>query len=171
MDGDFSIRYELQRQGVPIGVWPDTVPAGEIHSADYRPVESLADLRLGDGPLLYFGQAGLLTDARFFSNLDRVSPPNMLIGSTKTIGRIHAMPLTSEQVEMVTLLLVRAEIINTYVHISADLGYSIKFIENEGWVVSFRGTHLYFTNDRNEDPLNFIFRIGPDGTMTVENLI
>ena len=66
--------------------------------------------------------------------------------------------------------LLESDIVTCYAHISANLSGHIVRQSNGIFTGHFRGSHLYFTNDANEESLAFQLRIDSDGMIRVTGL-
>jgi hypothetical protein len=66
--------------------------------------------------------------------------------------------------------LIEAEIIRTYWHLEAVVNLEAETAGKDGWEGSYRGRHVYYTNDRNVRPFAFRVKMGAGGTVAVAYL-
>lgn len=66
--------------------------------------------------------------------------------------------------------LVRAGVLRSFVHIEASLCLVEERSDAGGWRGVYRGTHTYFTNEKNVDPVAFEVTIDAGGTISARGL-
>ncbi|MBU1538055.1 hypothetical protein KKF84_22275, partial [Myxococcota bacterium] len=83
------------------------------------------------------------------------------------VGKVLPAALAVHDRAKLTEFLLRAQMIQTYYHISATV-CAVSAVEQEGSRTTiFKASHLYFTNRKNVDHYGFSITIGRDGTITV----
>ena len=89
----------------------------------------------------------------------RADATRIAAGTTKRIGRALPAAISKLGPERLVLFLIEAQIIETYWHIEAKLRLVGEQKTAHAYTARFAGTHIYFTNERNEDPLDFAVSI------------
>ena len=110
----------------------------------------------------------VVVNRRYFGDLERGDATRLPIETTHALGRFLDLSFARLSPRQLVLLLVKAQIIETYWHIEADL----KLMQEEDlpdvYRAWFRGVHTYFTNDQNTDPIAFAVAIDKKtGDMTL----
>lgn len=110
----------------------------------------------GDEPLLAIDRAGrrVVVNRRVFTDIDRVDATRIAKGETALLGRVVDPSWQKRGRELATFLL-QSELVQTYAHI----GSKLKLVEERDtpthYSVRVTGSHVYFTNHRNESRLDF----------------
>ena len=138
---------------------------------DFTPVEVVSRFRIDDSPLLWYtaDKSQIVVDARRFTQLEAVDGTR---GRQAAIGRLLLAPAAAAAAGLDgrTLLefLIRAAVIQTFMHMSATVRIVHESTDGDGcYRALLGGSHIYFTNERNEDPLSFEFRLASDGAMSI----
>lgn len=115
---------------------------------------------VGGEALLAIDREGrrVVVNARYFSNLERVDGTRLGKGDRHILGKVVDAALRARGRELVTFLL-SAELIQTYAHIGSKLNLTEEKDAPGSYVVRVTGTHVYFTNRRNEGSLDFEVRV------------
>ena len=110
----------------------------------------------GDEPLLAIDRAGrrVVVNRRVFTNLDRVDATRIGKDETAVLGRVIDPSFYTRGRELATFLLL-GELVQTYAHIGSKLTLIEERDTATHYVVRVTGSHVYFTNHRNESRLDF----------------
>lgn len=120
-------------------------------------------------PVFWFASARIIADDAVFasSELQVVDATQLRPGECAVIGRLvmpPALPLSQ-----VAELLVTADVVRTYVHLGSSLEMEQASPGPTGRVIFlFRGTHEFYTCERNIEPVAFSVCIATNGDLTVE---
>jgi hypothetical protein len=177
IDSARSVLHEQRESKVPWYDFATTWKSAAILS-DAVPIKTLSEIKIPDGPVLWFSaeKKEALVDKRFSSDLTVVNVTRLRAGLTKTIGTLskeRALSASSHGMEILQLL-VKADIIQTYVHIGSEVCVKKSAVDEKSAGGAFRadvvGEHTYFTNQKNVDKFSFRFEIKPTGEMTVTGI-
>lgn len=91
---------------------------------------------------------------RFFSQIHRPDVTGIRPGETIVMGRVTRPELLDRAPELVEFLL-ESQLIETYHHLEASLKCIEQNNTKDAFTAVFTGSHVYFTNDRNEDSFAF----------------
>ncbi|MEX1363531.1 MAG: hypothetical protein AB1Z98_10415 [Nannocystaceae bacterium] len=143
-------------------------PAAEIDPARMRAVSATADLRLNDRPVAWFGphMDVVVLDAAAFAPLRRTHPTRVAPGQSAVVGRVTERGRQGLGDRGVLELLLRAEIIETYWQLGADLCLADEQATDGEYRARVLGVHQYTTRTRVERAFAFDVRIDPTGTIT-----
>jgi len=100
-----------------------------------------------------------VVSAKCFSPLARVDATRIEPGQRKEVGKLLCAPGRDFSLRDLALFLLKSQIITTYWHIESALCLVTEDDSSGVYKASFRGTHIYFTNTRNEDKLDFSITI------------
>lgn len=92
---------------------------------------------------------------RCFSPLTRVDATRIETGQRKEIGKLRCVPGNDISYRDIVFFLLESQVITTYWHIESVICLVSEDDSQDTYRASFRGTHMYFTNARNEDKLDF----------------
>lgn len=162
---DDSVLEEHRRVGTGADDFAELYEAAEI-GVDFSPIEAVKSFKAGGDCLLFFNPArtAVVCDANAFPDgLDVVDATRLGPEKTESIGKVGAAVLRKLGVVRLSEFLIRASVVQTWIHIESNLELTGQ-TENSA---SFRGSHVYFTNTENEDPLAFTIRIDDSGEITV----
>ena len=167
IESDDDLSIELRAAGVEADPHRLQTPAAAITRGIHSSIKCLESLKLDGQAFIFYSAGGLVTDEQLFSDLAHVNPLRMDAGERQPIGYVRASVGTLVEAEKIALALLRVGVVTTYLHIGAYLSYSTRRTADNGWCVSFRGVHVYFTNDRNEEPVAFDLQIDGEGLIFV----
>jgi hypothetical protein len=155
-----SLLNEIRGLGAKAPDFPTAFPAHTPQVGKHRPLKAGGVGPTGEA-LFWIDLAGTpFVDARVFGPLQAVSIIRLAPGVSATVGRLLA------KLDPATVIgqLIAADVIGTYAHTESTLCV----VEIPGGV-HITGTHTYFTNTENTDPLDFKVLIDPAGVITVTN--
>ena len=132
-------------------------------------IDALARFTLDGAPLLFFSpdlrQALVRDDA--FGDLTAVDATRLRRGATALIGSVRPAARQSLGDLAILEMLVRSEIIQTYVHIESELCVADPVGAGGAVTIAVHGSHAYVTSEVQRDPLRFTLQIDATGVMTV----
>lgn len=117
----------------------------------------LAEFALGDDPLLAIDRVGrrVYVSAAVFEDVER---PDL----TRALGHVAVTrvrgPLLADPARVVRLLLA-SHLLRTVVHVEATVTCAEEGVTDGVFRSRWTGSHLYFTNRRNEGPLDFVVEV------------
>ena len=119
-------------------------------------VPHLASYSMDGKPLLAIDRAHqrVVVNESFFGELKRPDVTRMRAGESVAVGKIIEPKLLEDPGFLVSFL-IESQLIETYQHLEATIKLKGEKNTPESFVAGFEGTHIYFTNDRNEDPIRF----------------
>lgn len=131
--------------------------AARIEPGRYSPVAGASAWKAGGRPLLWLtpDKGSAVVDGEFFSDLLVVDATNLPAGERRIAGRWLDLSFKSMASRDVVLFLLKGQLIQTYVHVEARLMRDEEADGAERYRAGFSGSHIYFTNERNEDRLSF----------------
>lgn len=168
MQDNASLRAEQQRKG-PNPDFPETFEAQTIETDVMSPVEAVEKLAIGSRPTFWFTQnaKSVVVDNDVFGTLTAVDATRLDKGVTKRIGEVRAeLPDRAAKWQLVELL-IRAGVIQTYIHVSSSLCVRSEKTTGGTYAVEIDGIHRYYTNEENIDPLAFAVSLDPDNEITI----
>lgn len=144
----YTESYQQEQAGKSIAAIPMT--------ATFEPLPHLASFSLSGTPFLAIDRAArrVVVNNAVFSDLKRPDTTRMKPGTKFVMGKIVSESLLARPWEVVAFLL-ESQLIETYQHLEATFSLQSEEESAENYQVVFKGTHIYFTNDRNEDPIAF----------------
>ncbi len=166
-DGE-TVLDEQRRRGP---AWRDHPLALRAADAAARgpAIEALARFTLDGAPLLYFSpdlrQALVRDDA--FGDLTVVAATHLRRGDVATLGVVRPAARHTLGELAILELLVRADIIQTYVHIGSELCIADPVVVDGVVAIAVHGSHTFMTNKLHRERLQFVFRIDAAGIMTL----
>ena len=104
-----------------------------------------------------------IVDSRFLSDLNVVGINDFYKTKTHIVGQINNK-MNLEPFQVVKQL-IEADVLQTYFHIESKLTLET-LQEKPDFIARIKGSHVYFTNDRNEDFFTFKVRIDKAGVIT-----
>lgn len=154
--------YAQEQENKSIG----SAPIG----ADDAPVPALEKYKIG-GERLMAKKAGtrkIVVNEKYFSALKKADATNIGAGQKQRIGVYLDRSFAFMTPRRLVDFLLDAQIITTYWHVEAQLCRGEE-VENDGeYRARFTGRHVYYTNRREEQKLDFIVRIDrTTGEMTL----
>ncbi len=130
----------------------------------------LEKFNAGGEPLLFRARGKKIVgvSAKYFSNLQRADATRIGGDSRIGIGNVRVAAFSSITPETLARFLVESQLIITYWHIGSELCLEKETASRTEYIAWFTGSHTYFTNEKNVDPLRFAVRIDlVSGAMTV----
>lgn len=168
-----SVRQELREAGSPAAeVLQQRFPAMVVNASTMKPIKATATFQIEKQPLLWLSEdkTQVVLDARYFDDLNPCDATRLSRGQEAVLGKIKPAARVMAPSQLADFLM-SAGILQTYIHIESSLQLKEETVTKDGThELHFAGTHLYFTNERNEDRLAFQFRLAPDGTVSVRGL-
>lgn len=150
--------------------WQKAIKAEQIKDGVHLPASCTKDYKVGSRPMFYFspGSKEMVVDAKHFSELKVADATRVKAGQRTVVGRATPAVLEAVPRRKLARFLLQATAIHTYWHIKADLCL-VKEEQPEGgpYRAHFQGAHLYFTNERNEDPISFGVEITKEGELAL----
>lgn len=109
-----------------------------------------------DEPLLAIDRAArrVVVNRRVLTDIDRVDATRIAKGETALLGRVVDPSWQKRGRELATFLL-QSELVQTYAHIGSKLTLVEERDTPTQYSVRVTGSHVYFTNHRNESRLDF----------------
>lgn len=138
--------------------------ADAIDGKLFTPLQSLRKYNIGGAPLLgkSMERRRVVINKRFFSDIERGDATRMKVGDKEApavMGKILNRSFKSLKPRDLALFLVEAEIVVTYWHIESNLCL-FKEEDSDGiYTAYFKGSHTYYTNERNDPHIEFGIRI------------
>jgi hypothetical protein len=138
-----------------------TVKALACDPAVYDGFARLEKYSTGGEPLIFRARGKKIVGVnnKYFSDLHRADATR--IGRDSVIGLGNArVPLSSNMPpEKLAAFLVESQLIVTYWHIGSELCLEKEAMTAAEYTAYFTGSHTYFTNKKNVEPLRFAVRI------------
>jgi hypothetical protein len=158
-----SLLERLREAGGSAPDFPETVASRTIDAQTDKPLPTLGSAP--DGAALFWMGADKkpVVDARVLGPLQTAHVTRLKPGQSVEVGRVvdpAATPLAQ-----VSELLIRAGIILTYVHVGAELCVAPQSTQERR---IYSGTHTYFTNTENNEPVRFSVVLGSGGVIRVQ---
>lgn len=146
-DKSNSVLSELRTNGISQQDFLDEYPAREVHPKAVPMAITKAHV-VKQKPLLYRDEKGIFLDSTYFNSMKSISVSKLQSGSSFILGQLKA------EIEWETLVrfLIESDIICTYIHIESSM--VVKMVSKKRAEVS--GSHIYFTNEKNESPFSFV---------------
>jgi hypothetical protein len=163
-----SVLDEQRRVGPRSWDFQGRYAAATIDRAAQVPVEVVKAYQLDGVPLLWFdaGKTAAVVDAAVLSDLVVADATRMRAGEQAAIGRLTPAALGKLAPRELVKFLIAARVVATYVHIGSELCLVEEQQDDAGYRARFTGSHTYFTNEENVDPLAFEVRIDAAGVIT-----
>lgn len=132
-----------------------TIAAATMTSA-LEAVPHLASYTANGVPWLAIDRAHkcVVVNATLFGTLRRPDVTRMRAGEKVQVGKIVA-PALLENPRLIVAFLLESQLIETYQHLEATVELLDENDAPDAYQAAFRGTHLYFTNDRHEGTYSF----------------
>lgn len=158
------------RHQTPLRDFVEGFAAEAITAEGHVPMACAAQFTVAGKPLFFFSRARKLPvlDGALFSELAVGDATRLAPGERRELGRFlgEGGALSGRQL---ALFLLHAGAVQTFWHIEARLCLAREEAPADGpYRAHFRGSHIYFTNERNEDPLAFVVELRPDGAIWLE---
>ena len=138
---------------------------GSLHSIDR------VDLHMQSMPLLWLNAGQPVVNSLVFGDLTCVCIPRMVAGEVHHLGLLKRHEVEREEAKAIFQFLLRSGIVESYLHIGSELTFNVRMLPSGGWVFDVHGSHLYFTNERCEEPLHFQLKISPNEEIQLQSFI
>ncbi len=133
-------------------------------SASFEIPAHLAEISPSKEPLLGIDRKGrrVVVSKAAFETVHRADLPRLQAGSSHRLTRVLDPALKADPIATARFL-IRSELILTYAHLESTLKLvKVRKIPRSGETLTeWKGSHVYFTSDRNERKLHFAVRIHP----------
>jgi hypothetical protein len=165
-DHSRSVLQEQRSRGPHANDFFASYPAAAIDPAKQEPIRATDAFRVGGNPVLWLSadKASVVVDQRAFSTLTNVDGTRHT-GDPIVVGKATAATLKAMPPRDLARFLIAAGVVRIYVHIGGWVCLEEETSTNGGWRGRFAGSHQYFTNEENNDPLAFVIEM-VDGTIT-----
>lgn len=152
---------EWDAKSVGSGQAAAAVRAADLQGHDFVVLPGLSLYMLEGGNLMEIEKktGEPVVSAKCFSPLARVDATRIEPGQRREVGKLLCAPGRDFSLRDLVLFLLESQIITTYWHIESALCLVSEDDSPGIYKASFRGTHTYFTNTRNEDKLDFSITI------------
>ncbi len=166
-DHSQSVLEEQRSRGPHADDFFTSYPAAAIDPAKQEAIKATDAFRVGGNPVLWLSadKASVVVDQRAFGTLTNVDGTRHT-GDPIVLGKATAATLKALAPRDLVRFLIAAGVVRMYVHIGGWACLEEETTPNGGWRGRFAGSHQYFTNEENNDPLAFAIEIAADGTMT-----
>ena len=132
------------------------IRAVPLKDSDYKTVPGLEKYSVNG--VIIIGRSEKLrrvaVEVSLFSDLSRADATRPVQGRFK-IGTYRDLPFAVLKPRQIAEFLIESQIINTFWHVEADLCLVAEEDSADSYRAHFKGKHIYFTNERNEEPLDF----------------
>lgn len=163
-----SVLNELRGRGGRADDFPTAFPAEAI-GPDHAPVRVVEAFQVAGRPLLFFRPdlSAAVVDAARAGDLTVADPTRMRPDEEAEVGRVAPEVVAALGGRGVLELLLRAGVVRVYWHIGAELSLEAERDDAGAYEADVAGTHVYFTNQKNEQPVAFTLRVEADGVVRV----
>jgi hypothetical protein len=163
-----SLLEEQRGLGPPLHDFPKRYEARPIEPETMVAMQTTKAFVIEDAPVFWLAAArdAVVVDERWFSDLACVHATGLDAGQRVAIG--HLKKADALKPIRVAEMLIVADVILTWAHIGSELKLVRTASGDTGWSGDFQGTHTYFTNEKNIDPVSFRVHIASDGALSVE---
>lgn len=139
----------------------------EAITVSHTPVDATKEFRAdGRNILFYTGDHDVVVNGALISPLEVAHATSMSKGDEAVVGTLSTAGAKMDGLSWVEFL-IAADAIQTWMHIEANLCVTIEKATAEAFMADVQGTHIYFTNERNEDKIHFAVKIDGAGVITV----
>lgn len=166
-----SVLTEQRGVGPGWNDFPSGFAAATIDATALVPVQVVAGFRVDGSPILWFtvDRRAAVVDARVVGDLTAVDATRLRVGESAAVGRVQPDGRRVLPGREIARFLVLAGVIRVYAHVEAEVCLESEHTGPDGaYEVVVSGTHVYFTDDRNEDSFAFVLRVAPDGSISIE---
>lgn len=163
-----SVLVEWRGRGGRADDFPTAFPAEAI-GPDHTPVRAVEAWQVDGRPLLFFRPdlSAPVIDAARAGDLTVADPTRMGPGDVAEVGRVTPAVVAALGGRGLLELLLRAGVVRVYWHIGAALALEAERHDGGAYEADVAGTHVYFTNERNERGVAFTLRVDADGAVRV----
>jgi len=137
------------------------VRAADVEGSDFDTPPELSRYTFGSGRLMGIEKKTRepVVSSKCFSPLARVDATRIKAGQRREIGKLLCGSGKDLSYRDIVFFLLESQIITTYWHIESVICLVSENDSPDAYKASFRGSHIYFTNRRNEDKLDFSITI------------
>jgi hypothetical protein len=170
--GDCIVQLSIQRNTNPWKQWdaalgsagdePVTaVPVADLAAGGYGPVAALSRFAVKGSPLMGVKAASgeLAVSKAVFSALSRADATKIEPGDSVVVGALLERSGKALSLRDVVLFLLESRVVATYQHMESQVCLKSEKDGKERYCAHFTGTHVYFTNERHVEPLDFSLAI------------
>jgi hypothetical protein len=100
----------------------------------------------------------VVVNERCFGDVQRPDATRLRQGERAAVGVVKCAGLRKKPRELVRFL-IESELVKTYVHTEANLRIVDEKTEGTRYRARCKGSHVFYTNERNESPLDFTVEI------------
>ncbi len=131
--------------------------AERIEPGRHAPVAGASAWKAGGQPLLWLApdKGSAVVAGTFFSDLLAVDATSLPAGERRVVGRWLDLSFKAMAPRDIALFLLKGQIVRCYAHVEARLQRDEEEDGPARYRAGFSGSHIYFTNERNEDRLSF----------------
>lgn len=150
---DYTKSYEEEKNG-------EHISAVQMETSFEQPAH-LLKYTLTNGPLLAINRTThrVVVNNHYLSDLDRSDATNLIKGKPLVIGRFKELSAAGISAQQFVFFLLESQIIKTYWHLESKLCLVSEEDGKMFYTAHFEGTHIYYTNSRNEQHFSFTVRI------------
>lgn len=125
------------------------------------PIPGLEKYMIGGDQLMAIKSSHkkVVVNEKYFSDLKKADATNIDKGQYQKIGRYLDKSFTSMTPRKLASFLLDAQIITTYWHVESELCLGEEIENKQEYKARFTGRHIYYTNKREEQKLDFVIRI------------
>jgi hypothetical protein len=137
----------------------DTVSAVKISPEMERPDE-LAKYGIDGEPLVAVDRKNkrVVVNDKHLSDWKRADATRLSTGERVAVGTVKSAALRARPHDLVRFL-VESELLRTFVHVESELRFKEEKDEPGRYRARLEGTHTYYTNEQNVDPVSFTFEL------------
>ena len=167
-DSQVSLLEEQRGLGKPLYDFPKLYSAATINAETMVPMKTTAAFTVQDRLIFWLAETrdAVVVDGRVFTDLATVDGTSLGAGDKRIIGTLlQPQELAPRRLAE---LMITADVVLTWAHIGSELSLVEEVATEDGWSGRYKGTHTYFTNEENVDPLAFWIRVSATGDISVE---
>jgi hypothetical protein len=166
-DHSRSVLEEQRSRGPHAFDFFKSYPAAAIDPARQESIKVTDAFRVAGNPVLWLSadKASVVVDQRAFGTLTNIDGTRHT-GDPVVLGKATAATMKIMPPQQLVRFLIAAGVVRIYVHIGGWVCLEEETTANGGWRGRFAGSHQYFTNEENNDPLAFTIDVGFNGTIT-----
>ncbi|MCR9159081.1 MAG: hypothetical protein ACE37F_09835 [Nannocystaceae bacterium] len=171
VDAERSVLSE-QRERAGAKRWddfPKRYRAVYLEPETQQPVDVVKAFEVGKAPFLWFTPdfSEAVVNAVVLTELTVVDGTSLSPGKRARVGALTELGLSKIVSRDFVEFLVRADVIQTYMHIGSTVCMYDEQNDAAGYRIAVTGEHTYFTNEENVDAFGFEVVIGPGGDIAV----
>jgi hypothetical protein len=163
-----SVLGEQRSSGPAWADFPTRYAAAAI-AKDQAAVKVVSQFQISGHPLLYFTEdrKAVVVDKRYFSDLAAIDVPGLPKGERKVVGTATAEARAAMKGREILEFLVKTDVLRIYWHVEGEACLLTEDSSAGAYKAEIEGSHIYFTNHRNQKQFALTFEIAADGTMAV----